>query len=124
MKSVCSFVPVVTSLSNIFTTIYHRRIHLQSIGHPILGDPLYSPISQAVPDEKLYLWSIELNLPAPLAYLVDHDDAALKAADIGALSTDSLDRKKMLTINIDEPSFYSELRCKHEEAWRKSKELV
>jgi hypothetical protein len=85
---------------------------------------LYSPVSQAVPDEKLYLWSIELNIPAPLKYLANDDGAAFKVADIGTLSSDFLDSAKILTVKIDEPSFYSVLRCKHEDDWQKSKGFV
>jgi tRNA pseudouridine32 synthase/23S rRNA pseudouridine746 synthase len=45
---------------------HQLRIHLQSIGHPILGDALYAPASVAAASPRLLLHAAELGLNHPV----------------------------------------------------------
>jgi tRNA pseudouridine32 synthase/23S rRNA pseudouridine746 synthase len=50
------------------------RVHLQAIGHPILGDPLYAPadVQALAPRLLLHATSLQLAHPAtgePLAFV-------------------------------------------------------
>jgi 23S rRNA pseudouridine1911/1915/1917 synthase len=39
------------------------RVHLAKIGHPVLGDPLYSKTSQEFPRMMLHAWRLEIDHP-------------------------------------------------------------
>jgi len=39
------------------------RVHLEKIGHPVLGDPLYSKTSQKFPKMMLHAWKLEIDHP-------------------------------------------------------------
>ena len=45
---------------------HQLRVHLQAIGHPILGDPLYARPAAATAAPRLLLHAVELTLPHPL----------------------------------------------------------
>lgn len=44
---------------------HQLRVHLQAIGHPIVGDPLYAPPSWAGAAPRLLLHACDLQLPHP-----------------------------------------------------------
>jgi tRNA pseudouridine32 synthase / 23S rRNA pseudouridine746 synthase len=44
---------------------HQLRVHMQAIGHPIAGDPLYAPPSQSNLGPRLCLHATELGLPHP-----------------------------------------------------------
>jgi tRNA pseudouridine32 synthase/23S rRNA pseudouridine746 synthase len=46
---------------------HQLRVHLQAIGHPILGDPLYAPTAVRERAERLLLHANALQLPHPLS---------------------------------------------------------
>lgn len=45
---------------------HQLRVHLQAIGHPILGDTLYAPPAAATAAPRLLLHAVALTLPHPL----------------------------------------------------------
>jgi tRNA pseudouridine32 synthase/23S rRNA pseudouridine746 synthase len=45
---------------------HQLRVHLQAIGHPILGDPLYAPPAIAAQAERLLLHASELGFAHPV----------------------------------------------------------
>ena len=51
---------------------HQLRIHLQSIGHPILGDALYAPAAVAAASTRLLLHATELALRHPLTGVAMH----------------------------------------------------
>jgi tRNA pseudouridine32 synthase/23S rRNA pseudouridine746 synthase len=46
---------------------HQLRVHLQAIGHPILGDALYAPPEIAAASERLLLHATELGFPHPVS---------------------------------------------------------
>nr|WP_081444897.1 RluA family pseudouridine synthase [Blastopirellula marina] len=44
---------------------HQLRVHLQAIGHPILGDPLYAPAETQAAANRLMLHAIELEITHP-----------------------------------------------------------
>lgn len=45
---------------------HQLRVHLQAVGHPILGDQLYAPPAAAAAAPRLLLHAVSLTLPHPL----------------------------------------------------------
>jgi tRNA pseudouridine32 synthase/23S rRNA pseudouridine746 synthase len=45
---------------------HQLRVHLQAIGHPILGDDLYASPDAVARANRLLLHACELNLPHPV----------------------------------------------------------
>jgi tRNA pseudouridine32 synthase/23S rRNA pseudouridine746 synthase len=45
---------------------HQLRVHLQALGHPILGDPLYAPAQVAGAAPRLLLHACELRLDHPV----------------------------------------------------------
>jgi len=45
---------------------HQLRVHMASLGHPIVGDPIYSPKYSAdkTPDMLLHAWQLEITLPS------------------------------------------------------------
>lgn len=51
---------------NIHTGRTHQiRVHLKSINHPILGDPIYSNVDKTFPDATLMLHALQLEIKHP-----------------------------------------------------------
>ena len=48
---------------------HQLRVHLLSLGHPIVGDSLYGPTDLAAPSTRLMLHATHLDLPHPLTGL-------------------------------------------------------
>ena len=46
---------------------HQLRVHLQAIGHPILGDPLYGPVVRPSPAARLHLHAAVLRLVHPIS---------------------------------------------------------
>lgn len=46
---------------------HQLRVHLQAIGHPILGDELYAPPEAVAASPRLLLHAAELSLPHPVS---------------------------------------------------------
>ena len=46
---------------------HQLRVHLQAIGHPILGDELYAPPEAVAASPRLLLHATELSLPHPVS---------------------------------------------------------
>jgi tRNA pseudouridine32 synthase/23S rRNA pseudouridine746 synthase len=46
---------------------HQLRVHLQAIGHPILGDALYAPPEIAAASERLLLHAMELGFAHPVS---------------------------------------------------------
>lgn len=44
---------------------HQLRVHLQALGHPILGDPLYGPLDAPLPSTRLHLHAAGLSLVHP-----------------------------------------------------------
>ncbi len=53
---------------------HQLRVHLQAIGHPIVGDALYGPPTLAQVFQRLYLHASELTLPHPENQCILHFD--------------------------------------------------
>ena len=85
--------------------IYCRRKHLQSIGHPILGDPLYSPLGYSSP--RLCLWSLELCFPNPKYY-----EESMNAPT-------TLEVEKSIRTELEEPADFGRIRYQHHLEWNK-----
>lgn len=69
---------------------HQLRVHLQAIGHPIVGDALYGPTLPAQPTQRLCLHASALTLPHPenqrtlhFDYPADFSCSTSIAADIG-----------------------------------------
>lgn len=60
--------PVITTrveLEPVTGRTHQLRVHLQAIGHPIVGDPLYATSEQQGWSSRLLLHACELSLPHP-----------------------------------------------------------
>jgi tRNA pseudouridine32 synthase/23S rRNA pseudouridine746 synthase len=51
---------------------HQLRVHLQALGHPIVGDALYGDMNPAAPDPRLLLHASELTLPHPVSGALLH----------------------------------------------------
>ena len=59
-------------LSPVTGRSHQLRVHLQSLGHPILGDELYAPPQARAASDRLLLHAAELSLPHPVSGVVCH----------------------------------------------------
>ena len=55
------------SLEPITGRSHQLRVHMQALGHPILGDELYSPPQVQVQSERLLLHAAMISLPHPIS---------------------------------------------------------
>ncbi len=51
---------------------HQLRVHLQALGHPIVGDALYGGIDPTAPDQRLLLHASELTLAHPVSGVLMH----------------------------------------------------
>jgi tRNA pseudouridine32 synthase/23S rRNA pseudouridine746 synthase len=51
---------------------HQLRVHLQAIGHPILGDALYAPAAEAAMAQRLQLHACNLAFPHPITGALIH----------------------------------------------------
>ena len=54
---------------------HQLRVHLQAIGHPILGDPLYASPEQEAMSDRLLLHALEIAVPHPRTHVVQRFEA-------------------------------------------------
>ena len=54
---------------------HQLRVHLQAIGHPILGDPLYASPEQEAMSDRLLLHALEIAVPHPRTHAVQRFEA-------------------------------------------------